>query len=149
MIVALLQAALIGGVAGLLGGMLGIGGGIIMVPLLQSLMGRGIHDAKTTSLAIIGFISIVGTLQAAQHRRLDWPTILLCGLFAAGTSAWGVRLSERMSTQLLLRLFAIFLIAMGCKYLVLSFKPAGEPPSKPATAPALAPGSPHDPSSAR
>ncbi len=146
--VALLQAVLIGGAAGLLGGMLGIGGGIVMVPLLQSMMGREIHDAKTTSLAIIGFISIVGTIQASSHRRLDWPTILLCGVFAAVSSAWGVRLSERMSTQLLLRIFAVFLIAMGCKYLVLSFRPPNKPANKLAVEHAPALDSPHAPSSA-
>ncbi|MBI5832553.1 MAG: sulfite exporter TauE/SafE family protein [Armatimonadetes bacterium] len=139
-----LYAALIGGSAGVLGGLLGIGGGIIMVPLLQSLLGRGIHDAKTTSLAIIGFISIVGTFEAAQHRRLDWSLILLCGLFASVTSTLGVRLGERMSTTWLLRLFSLFLIAMGCKYLYASFQPA---PAKPIAVHERAPGSPHDPSS--
>lgn len=131
----LVYAAVIGGAAGVLGGLLGIGGGIIMVPLLQSLMGRTIHDAKTTSLAIIGFISIIGTLEASHHRRLDWPTILLCGLFASCTSTLGVKLGERLSTQWLLRLFSIFLIVMGFKYLIGSFSPA---PAKPGPAPGYA-----------
>lgn len=134
----------IGGSAGLLGSLLGIGGGIVMVPLLNKWLGQDMHTAKNSSLAIIAIIGVAGTISASRYQPLDWRIIGACGLFAIIAAPFGVWLSHKLSTLWLTRLLAVFLIFVGVKYLVDSFKPAPaaiEPTPDYQSAPSALPGS--------
>ena len=130
-----LKALVVGAGGGFIGGMLGVGGGIIMVPLLMLLLKMPIHDAKATSLGIIVVIAVAGTIQHQRLGRLDaqeWAIILVAGVTAAALSALGAWVSEMVPRHLLLRLFALIMIASGFRYLAPSRGGSGDTPAEPA-----------------
>ncbi len=102
-----------GAAVGLLTGLLGVGGGFLIVPALVLWIGLPITQAIGTSLVIIAANSLVGFIGHIQSGLCDIPlTIVFC---AAGMSgAWiGVRLSHRLSPEILRRIFAVFVLLLA------------------------------------
>lgn len=105
---------LIGLAAGLLGALLGVGGGVLMVPVFKNLLGKEIHQAIATSMAVIVITSLVATLNNATNSSLiDWRIVLFTGLGAAIASWFGADLMRSLGSRPLTQGFGIFLIAMG------------------------------------
>ena len=101
----------IGGILiGLCLGLLGSGGSILTVPVLVYLLGHDPKVAIAESLAIVGGIALVGSIEPAVRRRIDWPSVAFFGVPGiAGTvlGAWSGRLVDGM---LQLVLFAIVML---------------------------------------
>src|SRR5439155_25747352 len=57
-----LALALTGVVAGLASGLLGIGGGVVLVPVMNGLLGMPLKRTLGTSLAVIAFMVVPGTI---------------------------------------------------------------------------------------
>ncbi|MEQ8785862.1 MAG: sulfite exporter TauE/SafE family protein [Pirellulaceae bacterium] len=103
---------------GVLTGLVGVGGGFLIVPALAMLVRLPMRLAVGTSLAIIalnafsGFFKYLDVL-AAAGASIDWTTVGIFILLGAVGSFAGNLLGARMNQQLLRKVFAVFLIAMG------------------------------------
>ena len=117
-----------GVVIGAVSAVVGIGGGSMAVPLLVS---RGVAPVRAvgTSSAngiFIGLGSALGYALQAPAGALELPGAVgyvylpaACGVAVASVLAapFGTRLAHRLSGPALKRVFAVFLVAVGCSFL--------------------------------
>ncbi len=106
---------------GLLTGILGVGGGFLIVPALVMLIGLPMQQAVGTSLIIIAMNSLAGFLGHLDTPAFDLSLVLVfvaAGL--AGTFS-GSRLAKHLPAQQLRKLFALFVIVLGCFLLLDNF----------------------------
>jgi uncharacterized membrane protein YfcA len=109
----LLLLAGVGIAAGFLSALFGVGGGVIVVPALVLLLRFDSKTATATSLAAIGITALAGTFSFSLFDHVHWDSAALVGVPALAGSIAGVRLQERISSQALTRLFALFLVAVA------------------------------------
>jgi uncharacterized protein len=109
----LLLLAGVGIAAGFLSALFGVGGGVIVVPALVLLLRFDSKTATATSLAAIGITALAGTFSFSLFDHVHWDSAALVGLPALAGSIAGVRLQKRISSQALIRLFALFLAAVA------------------------------------
>ena len=122
--------AIIGVVTGLLSALMGIGGGSI-VNLVLSFCNRPIHQSVATASGVGVLISIPGALgymAAGFSHNADLPPLsvgfvsLIGAALIMPTSVWaaplGARLAHRLSKRKLEIGFALFLAAMGLRFLL-------------------------------
>jgi uncharacterized membrane protein YfcA len=92
-------AVLMGLAAGFCSGLLGIGGGVIMVPIMAGVLRMPLKRVLGTSLVIIAFMVIPGTIVHALLGHIDWSIFvwLTLGVIpgAAIGSRWAIRAQER------------------------------------------------------
>ena len=103
--------ALTGAIAGFASGLLGIGGGVILVPAMTGVLHMPLKRAVGTSLVVIAFMVVPGTL---VHAIFLWLTL---GVVPGATlgSHWTIRARERT-----LRLVvAVFLSLVAILYAIL------------------------------
>jgi uncharacterized membrane protein YfcA len=111
-------AALEGFVVGVMTGVVGVGGGFLIVPALVILGRLPMRLAVGTSLAVIslnsgiGFLKYLGALRDL-HLAVDWHTIAVFLAVGVAGSLAGNALGARMNQQVLRKVFAMFLVAMG------------------------------------
>jgi uncharacterized protein len=90
---------LMGLVAGFFSGLLGIGGGVIMVPIMAGVLRMPLKRVLGTSLVVIAFMVIPGTVVHALLGHIDWSIFawLTIGVIpgAAIGSRWTIRARER------------------------------------------------------
>lgn len=103
----------IGVASGFLSALFGVGGGIVVVPALVLLLGFDSRSATATSLAAIGITALAGTFSFSLFDHVDWDAAALVGLPALAGSIAGVRLQHRISSRLLTRLFALFVVVVA------------------------------------
>jgi uncharacterized membrane protein YfcA len=108
----------IGLVAGLFSTLFGVGGGVVVVPLLMVLLGFDAKPATGTSLAAIGITAAFGTLVYALRGRVEWDEAAMIGLPAVLGGLAGTWLQQRISSRLLVLLFAGFLVATAARLIV-------------------------------
>src|SRR5690625_933708 len=125
-----LRTILTGLVVGFLSALLGVGGGAIAIPMLIYVLGLKVRELAATSLAIIMFAALAGTLtyMMSPTPPTGLPTgnigyvhllaalpILAGSLLAVG---WGTRLNQRLSTNKLRWIFAILFGVLGVELIV-------------------------------
>jgi uncharacterized membrane protein YfcA len=108
----------IGLVAGLFSALFGVGGGIVVVPLLVMLLAFEPRLAAGTSLAAIGLTALAGVISYAILGRIQWEEAAIVGFPAVAGVIAGTWLQQRVSSRLLLLLFAAFLVAIAVQLLV-------------------------------
>jgi uncharacterized membrane protein YfcA len=86
------EAILIGVVAGVLAGMLGIGGGALFVPALVALVGLSQVDAEATSLLAIVPVAAVGAWRQRAYGNLRLGDAAIIGILAVPGAVGGVAL---------------------------------------------------------
>jgi len=118
-----LQAVLGGVGAGLAGGLFGVGGGIVLIPLLTRRFGATQHQAHGTSLAVIGLSAIAGVIVYAWHGHVVWSTAAVVAIAGALTARFGARWATRISSAGLARAFAILLVLVATRLLLLQTPP--------------------------
>jgi uncharacterized membrane protein YfcA len=88
-----------GAVAGFASGLLGIGGGIVLVPVMAGLLHMPLKRTLGTSLVVIAFMVVPGTVVHALLGHIDWAIVawLTIGVIpgAAIGSRWTIRTGER------------------------------------------------------
>lgn len=111
---------LIGLVAGFISGLIGIGGGVFIVPALVMLLGYSQKAAQGTSLGILLLpVGILAVYKYYQHGYLNPGSVLvMAGAFLVG-SLLGSQLAMSWSDQLVKKAFAIILLIISLKMLVL------------------------------
>lgn len=109
---------LLGLTAGALGGLLGLGGGIVVVPSLVFLFGMTQQQAQGTTLAML--VPPIGILAALTYYRQGLVDVKAAGLLCAGFFVggfFGAKLATSISSQLLEKIFALFLLLVSLKML--------------------------------
>lgn len=107
MYIALVGALLIG----LSLGLLGSGGSILTVPVLVYLVGQEEKVAIAGSLAIVGAVSLAGSIPHALRGRVAWPSVLLFGVPGMAGTYFGAALSQFVSGTTQLVLFSVVMLA--------------------------------------
>jgi len=107
--------ALAGIVAGLSAGLLGIGGGLLLVPIFYYILKVPMHIAVGTSLMVIVFTSISGSIKHFQLDNIDFKLALCVAIFSIIGSYYGAHLSEKLPADTLRRIFAVVLMLVSIK----------------------------------
>ncbi len=103
----------VGIVIGVMKGMMGIGGGVLFMPLLILVVGLTPHQAIGTSLGVVVFSSIAGTLKYGFDGNVNlWVAmaLLVSSVFGVQFGAW---ICHRLHAGKLRRYFAILVTATG------------------------------------
>jgi hypothetical protein len=107
---------LMGLAAGIFSGLLGIGGGVIMVPVMAGVLRMPLKRALGTSLVIIAFLVIPGTLVHALLGHIDWAIFLWLTLGVVPGAAVGSRWTIRARERTLRMVVATFLLLVASAY---------------------------------
>ncbi|MDA7860155.1 sulfite exporter TauE/SafE family protein [Akkermansiaceae bacterium] len=120
MVKLLITGLLVGIVAGLVGALCGVGGGIIMVPAFVMVLGMGQKTAVATSLAVVVVSGFSGTVNNAVNSDLiQWKVVAVAAVGAAVASWYGADLMRSLSNLQLQKGFAILLIVVGVRMLLM------------------------------
>ncbi|MBT7970242.1 MAG: sulfite exporter TauE/SafE family protein [Verrucomicrobia bacterium] len=120
MVKLLITGLLVGIVAGLVGALCGVGGGIIMVPAFVIALGMGQKTAVATSLAVVVVSGFSGTVNNAVNSDLiQWKVVAVAAVGAAVASWYGADLMRSLSNLQLQKGFAILLIVVGVRMLLM------------------------------
>lgn len=103
--------------AGFLGGLLGVGGGILLVPIFHYLLKIPMHIAVGSSLGVIIFTSIAGTIKHWQAHNVDVKLVIAVAIFSIIGSYFGAYICEKISPDVLKRIFAVILLITAIKML--------------------------------
>jgi uncharacterized membrane protein YfcA len=114
----ILAYAGIGLVAGLFSALFGVGGGIVIVPLLIMLFAFEPRVATGTSLATIGVTAAFGVVAYGILGRIHWTEAAIVGFPAIAGVIAGTWLQQRLSSRLLIVLFAGFLVVIAVRLLL-------------------------------
>ncbi|MGC8773802.1 MAG: sulfite exporter TauE/SafE family protein [Chlorobaculum sp.] len=105
--------------AGLLSGMFGVGGGVIIVPALVFFFGMSQQTASATSLmALLLPVGLLGVYEYYQAGKITtehiwFGLIIALGLFVG--AFFGAKLAIELSSDLLRRMFAVFLVLVAIR----------------------------------
>ncbi|MEM9478383.1 MAG: sulfite exporter TauE/SafE family protein [Verrucomicrobiota bacterium] len=115
-------ALFIGALGGIASPLFGVGGGVIMVPGFQTALGLPYKTAVGTSLAVIVVTALVASYKFGKSGLIDFR---IAAIAAAGSviATWiAADWMQKQSSTMLVRMFAIFMIVLGCYFLWRSFK---------------------------
>ncbi len=102
-----------GAIVGTLSGFVGAGGGFLILPALVLWAGLPMKQAVGTSLLIVTLNSSVGFLIDLGHQGHDWVFLMTFTCVAVLGMMGGMHWSEKISTQLLKRVFGWFVLVMA------------------------------------
>jgi uncharacterized membrane protein YfcA len=105
-----IEAALIGVVAGVVAGMLGVGGGVLFVPALSVVLGLDHVDAEATSLLAIVPVAAVGAWRQRAHGNVRLADAGAIGALALAGTGLGVVLANLLPRRALEVGFACVLL---------------------------------------
>jgi len=109
---------LLGAIAGVLSGMFGIGGGVVIVPALSLIFGYELQNAIGTSLGVLVMpVSVFAVLAYYRAKQLQiTPAVLIAvGLVIGGV--FGAQVALNMPTSTLQRVYGVFLIWVGWRFI--------------------------------
>jgi uncharacterized membrane protein YfcA len=111
----MIEAVLIGLLAGIVAGLLGVGGGALFVPALTIGLGLGQLDAEATSLLAIIPVALVGALRQRGHGNVDLRTGAALGLLGAGGAVAGAVLANAVPERALEVSFALLMLFVASR----------------------------------
>jgi uncharacterized membrane protein YfcA len=103
---------------GIIAAMLGIGGGVFVVPALQLLplsLTFSPQMAAGTSLGMIVFKSLSSTAGYSRQKRIDYKVGMLMATVTIPGALLGAALTETLSKELLIIIFALFLLYVASR----------------------------------
>ena len=109
---------IIGGlVGGLVGGM-GMGGGTLLIPILTLL--AGFEQLEAQGINLISFIpmSIVALILHFKNKLVRFKETYWLAIIGAGVSIVSALIAVHINSNILKKIFALFLIAIGIWQLV-------------------------------
>ena len=106
----MIEAVLIGLVAGVVAGLLGVGGGALFVPALTIGLGLSQLDAEATSLLAIIPVALVGAVRQRSHGNVDLRTGVLLGSLAVAGAVAGAAIANAVPERALEVGFGLFLL---------------------------------------
>jgi uncharacterized protein len=123
----IVEAALIGVVAGAVSGMLGVGGGILFVPALVLVLGLSQVDGEATSLLAILPVAVVGTWSQQRYGNVRLAEGLVMGALAAAGTVGGVALVNVLPAHVTKIAFAVLLLFTALQMTRRALAPEPEP----------------------
>ncbi|HEY49393.1 MAG TPA: sulfite exporter TauE/SafE family protein [Dehalococcoidia bacterium] len=111
---------IVGFIAGIFSGILGIGGGTIAVPGMVLLLDTEQHIAQGVSLTALLLTAVVGTFVHYRQKNLDLKMVMWIAPTAVVFSILGSWAAGRVDADWLTRVFAIALLVIGCRMLLIS-----------------------------
>jgi hypothetical protein len=108
----------IGALTGVLAALCGVGGGLIMVPAFVFLMALDQKSAVATSLAVIISVSLVATYKYQSASLIKWQIVWPVMLGAVVTTWLATDWLKHLSNDFLTRIFAILMIVVGIRMLL-------------------------------
>lgn len=108
----------IGLIAGFMSSLVGIGGGIIIVPALVMIFGLSQKMAQGTSLAMLSLpVAFIGAFNYYKEGEVNWKLALMLALTFVVGGYLGSKVALDMSTNVIKKVFAVFMIVVAIKYL--------------------------------
>jgi uncharacterized membrane protein YfcA len=117
-------AALVCVAGGFVGGLVGVGGGILFVPAMTIFLDYSQVSAESTSLLMIVFVAIAGTLRQRAYGNVNLRDAAVIGLLSPLGVLLGVVVSNEVSERTLQLSFAALALFMAGQ-LVRSARRAG------------------------
>jgi len=108
---------LIGFSCGFFAGFLGLGGGVLLVPAINMILRRNLKKAFGTSLLVIAFYAIPGSIFHFLLGHVDLNIALLLILGTIPGAYLGARSTVRLPTSFVKSLFGLFLIAVAIYFI--------------------------------
>ena len=110
----LIQSLLCGALIGFICGFVGAGGGMMMLLILTSVMGYELKTAVGTSVLIMSFTALTGSLSHfALGGAPDWSCLILCVVFTLLFARVAARFANKASAATLNRATGVVLVALG------------------------------------
>jgi len=108
--------------AGLLSGTLGLGSGTLLVPAMVVVMGFPQKSAQGAALAAMVPMALLGALLywRSGDLQVPWAAVALIAAAAMGGSVLGTRLAHVLPAATLRKVFAVFLLIVGLRMMLLS-----------------------------
>ncbi len=115
----LITTFVIGIVAGVLSGLFGIGGGVVIVPALMVFLSLDLRLATGTSLgALLLPVGLPGVLAYASEGQVDLVTAAPLAIMLLLGAIIGARVALGLPTVVVRRLYGLFLLATGLRFLM-------------------------------
>ncbi len=109
---------ILGVLAGMLSGMFGIGGGVIIVPALSVLLGFALETAIGTSLGVLIWpVSFFAVLAYYRAGLLNIGVAALIAIGLVGGGVVGAQIALNLPGETLQRIYGIFLIYVGWRFI--------------------------------
>lgn len=103
-------------VGGFASGLLGIGGGVVMIPIMVGILRMPLKRSLGTSLVVIAFMVIPGTVVHALLGHIDWAIFVWLTLGVVPGAFLGSRWTIRARERTLRLAVGIFLLAVAISY---------------------------------
>lgn len=110
--------------------MAGLGAAFLFVPFFYYL-GVPLAEATPTALLLNVVSLLFATITYARARLINWPVGIPILLTAVILAPFGARLTAQVNKQVLLGMFAAFLLFAGAMMLFYKSKPRSQPLSRP------------------
>jgi uncharacterized membrane protein YfcA len=120
-----IEAALIGLVAGAVAGLLGVGGGVLFVPALAIVLGLSQVDAEATSLLAIVPVALLGAWRQRRYGNVRVGDGLTVGVVAVPAAAAGVAIVNAVPERAIEVGFACLLLAVAARLAARALRPPG------------------------
>ena len=112
------QSVVCGTLIGFICGFIGAGGGMMMLLILTSVLGYELKTAVGTSVFIMTFTALTGSISHfAIGGAPDWLVLLLCAGFTFLWARVAARIANRASAKTLNRVTGVILIVLGAAVL--------------------------------
>lgn len=94
-------------------GLTGAGGGILAVPVLMTIQGWTVTQAAPVGLLAVTLATCIGTLQGLYKRTIRYRAAIWIAVMGIPASHWGIALSHKIPTTILVLLFAITMFVVA------------------------------------
>ena len=116
-----LQSVICGMLIGFICGFIGAGGGMMMLLILTSVLGYELKTAVGTSVFIMTFTALTGSISHfAIGGAPDWLVLLLCAGFTFLWARVAARIANKASAKTLNRVTGVILIVLGAAVLIVN-----------------------------
>jgi len=106
-------AALICVAGGFVGGLVGVGGGVLFVPAMTIFLDYSQVGAESTSLLMIVFVAIAGTIRQRTYGNVELRDAMVIGVLSPLGVLVGVVVSNAVSERALQLSFAALALFMA------------------------------------
>jgi len=110
-----IKTALLGIISGLANGLFGSGGGSIIVPGMQRFLNMEQHKTHATAIAVMLPLTIVSAAVYLKMARAEWGIIFWVSLGGALGGFIGAKLLNKISGNLLHKVFGGFMIVAALR----------------------------------
>ena len=98
-----------------------MGGGFIVIPLMQGLLHKGMHEASATSVIFILFSSVAGTITHGIAGDIHWLYGILIAIGSIPGAFVGAMLSKKIDGFWIKIIFGFVLLVVSSSLVIEAF----------------------------